>query len=69
MTVDPRYELLKAVETYIDQADQQDLETLMDVLEATLVDRLESYSGYVQASIRGLRDTIRKAHGAARRPQ
>ena len=64
-----RHELLKAVEAYIEQADQQDLEVLMDVLEATLVDHpaLESYAGFLQASVRGLRDTIRKAHGSVRR--
>ena len=62
-----RHELLKAVEAYIEGADQQDLELLMDVLEAVLSDRLESYGGLVQASVRGLRETIRKAHGAVRR--
>lgn len=64
-----QYAFLKTVEVYIERADQQDLEILMDLLESVLADRLEGYAGYVQASIRGLRDTIRRAHGATTRPR
>jgi hypothetical protein len=66
---DDRHAFLTAVETYIERADQHDLEVLMDVLEAVLSDRLESYEGFVQASVRGLRDAIRRAHGAPGRPR
>ena len=60
---------LESVDAYISGGDQHDLEVLMDVMQVALSARLQPYGGLVQASVSGLRDTIRRAHGATTRPR